>query len=318
MQVPIVYIIFNRLAQVRQTFEPIRKAKPEKLYLIADGARPEKPGEKEKVAAVRKYVEDNIDWDCMVIKEYSDQNMGCKDRIISGLNLVFAKEQCAVIIEDDVLMHNSFYGFCTELLNYYKEDKRVGVITGCNLCPEYAVTGDYFFTKINESSGWATWQRVWKQYKGEISDVELNAAKKTGILQKYFGEKFGSIIWKGIYDVNHRDLEAWDYQFSYQLAKKRMYCIMPTKNLVTNIGFGQADATHTTKVGKNIFVEGEIVLPIHFHSNHQVNKGFDEYYIHKFYDETLLQKLYSFVVSHYLDWKKDMEKRRKRGKLWKR
>ena len=44
--VPVAFIIFNRPDTTAMVFEEIRKAKPSKLYVIADGPRPDREGEK--------------------------------------------------------------------------------------------------------------------------------------------------------------------------------------------------------------------------------------------------------------------------------
>jgi len=59
---PILYLIFNRLDIVKQTFQEIAKVKPKQLFIASDGARNQE--EKMIVDKVRKYVLDNIDWDC--------------------------------------------------------------------------------------------------------------------------------------------------------------------------------------------------------------------------------------------------------------
>ena len=46
MKTPVLYCIFNRLDVVKKTFEPIRAAQPERLYIAADGPRSDKPEKK--------------------------------------------------------------------------------------------------------------------------------------------------------------------------------------------------------------------------------------------------------------------------------
>ena len=60
----VAFCVFKSLDTTKQVFERIREAKPPKLYIVADAARGHVPGEKEKVDAVRSYIEEHIDWDC--------------------------------------------------------------------------------------------------------------------------------------------------------------------------------------------------------------------------------------------------------------
>ena len=86
--------------------------------------------------SVRKFVEQNIDWECNLIKIFSENNLGLATRISTGLDEVFKKEETAIILEDDTLPDQSFYPFCEALLERYLNDHRVGHISGCNLHPE--------------------------------------------------------------------------------------------------------------------------------------------------------------------------------------
>ena len=99
MKTPVLYCIFNRLDVVKKTFEPIRAARPERLYIAADGPRLYKPGEKELTENVRKYVLDNVDWDCEVKTLFRDKNVGCENAISSSLEWIFSQEKEAIIVE---------------------------------------------------------------------------------------------------------------------------------------------------------------------------------------------------------------------------
>ncbi len=125
LKTPVAFIIFNRPDCTRRVFERIRDARPEKLYLIADGPRAHKPGEDERCAETRRIVEGMIDWPCDVRKNFSDANMGCGKRIPSGLDWVFEQEETAIIMEDDILADPSFFPFCETLLERYRHDERI-------------------------------------------------------------------------------------------------------------------------------------------------------------------------------------------------
>lgn len=128
---PVAFLVFNRPDTTIRVFEEIRRARPPKLLVVADGARADRPGEAEKCAQVRAIVE-QVDWECGVLKNYADDNMGCKRRISSGLDWVFANVEEAIILEDDCLPHPSFFRFCEELLRRYRDDERVMMISGDN------------------------------------------------------------------------------------------------------------------------------------------------------------------------------------------
>ena len=108
---PVVMIIFNRADTANAVFEIVRKAQPPKLLLIGDGARQNKPGELEKVLKTREIAQ-KVDWNCEVLTCFSDENLGCKKRISSGLDWVFSLVDRAIILEDDCKPAATFFKFC--------------------------------------------------------------------------------------------------------------------------------------------------------------------------------------------------------------
>ena len=131
MNTPIAYFIFNRPRQTRITFAAIRSQRPDKLFIVADGPRRDHQSDLELCREAQRIVE-QIDWPCRAYRNYADLNMGLKQRVSSGLDWVFEKVDRAIILEDDCLPHPDFFMFCETLLELYKDDERVWVITGNN------------------------------------------------------------------------------------------------------------------------------------------------------------------------------------------
>ena len=113
---PVVLLIFKRAAETAKVFEVVRQVKPRQLLVVADGPRSDRPDEPEKCAATRAVIE-GVDWDCEVLTNYSDINLGCKERVSSGLTWVFSLVEEAIIIEDDCVPDVSFFRYCEYLLH---------------------------------------------------------------------------------------------------------------------------------------------------------------------------------------------------------
>lgn len=297
LEIPVVMIVFKRMDTTVKVFEKIRQAKPSKLYIISDGAHDNNEEEKNKVLAVRDYLEKNIDWDCELIKEYSDVNLGSRHRIVTGLDKVFANEEMAIIIEDDILVHDTFFRFCQEMLYKYKDDERIAMVTGCNTNPDYVSEDAYFFTKLAEIWGWGTYRRVWETYDADITDWEKY--KANNYFAKYYNNKvYGKELAYGMDLVKYKGLDAWDYQWVYNMALHSQYGIMPAVNLIENIGFNSADATHTQEKSRFVFKEGEIKFPIK-HPKYIVHEAdYDKTFIKKNYDYGKLKKLFLMIDSY--------------------
>lgn len=245
---PVVFIIFKRPDTTRRVFEVIRHVKPTRLLVVADGPRHDRPGEAEKCASARAIVE-SVDWDCEVLRNYSNINLGCKRRVSSGLDWVFDTFEEAVILEDDCLPHPTFFRFCQELLEKYRDDERVMVISGDNLLFGHKRTNySYYFSRYYHCWGWATWRRAWLHYDGEI---RLWPEIKDGDwLKDIFGRsavvRYRSSILQRVYEGK---IDTWDYQWAFSCWTQNGLSIIPNVNLVSNIGFG-SEETHTKNTSR--------------------------------------------------------------------
>lgn len=243
----ILFLIFNRLDTTKQVFEQIRIAKPPRLYVASDGARSNKLGENDIVDSVRNHVLQNIDWECEVKTLFRETNLGCKYAVSGAISWFFEHEEQGIILEDDCLPSTSFFSYCATMLEYYKDDDKVMMVSGNNFIDSKRIKHDYYFLTIPHIWGWATWRRTWNLY-----DVEF--FKKNKLEQINFpkfinsGEKYLK-FWQEIFNVAH-SVNTWDYQFSFTVFKHNGLCINPRYNLISNIGF-DSNATHTTDENNN-------------------------------------------------------------------
>jgi hypothetical protein len=246
MRTPVAFIIFNRPDTTARVFESIRHAQPSKLLVIADGARPDKIGEAKKCAATRAII-DRVDWDCEVITNYSDVNLGCKLRVATGIDWVFQQVEEAIILEDDCLPEPSFFPYCDELLERYRHDTRIMFISGDNFqFGRRRTTDSYYFSQFNymcPTWGWATWRRAWQYYDVNIELWETIRDDKW--LEDILGDSPALEVWKrkfqSVYDGK---CDTWDYQWILTCWVQNGSIVMPNVNLIGNIGY-RADATHS-------------------------------------------------------------------------
>jgi hypothetical protein len=241
---PVAFIIFNRPDTTDRVFQAIRQAQPKQLLVIADGPRADRPGEAEKCAATRAVI-DRVDWECEVLTNYSDINLGCKHRVSSGIDWVFSQVEEAIILEDDCLPAPSFFPFCQTLLEKYRDDDRIAMISGTNCQQGNTRTSySYYYSKYPHIWGWATWRRAWKNY-----DVDMKtwpACKQDNLLRAVFHDDYESDFWSGEFDGIHSGkVDTWDGQWAYTCFSQNQLSVIPGKNLISNIGFG-INATHTT------------------------------------------------------------------------
>lgn len=240
----ILFLVFNRLETTKKVFESIKKAQPPKIYIASDGPRKNVIGEDELVETIRKYILQNINWNCEVKTLFREKNLGCKYAVSNAISWFFKNEKQGIILEDDCLPSESFFWFCEELLEKYKKDLRVWHISGDNFQDnQFRGDGTYYFSQYNHIWGWATWADRWQKY-----DVEMSSFKsfsKNINVRSIYKNKDDQLYWLNVFkDVYDKKVDTWDYQWTYAIHINNGLSILPNKNLISNIGFGE-NATHT-------------------------------------------------------------------------
>ena len=241
----VLFLIFNRPQETAEVFEAIRIARPEKLFVSADGPRVNKPGEKELCEEARKITE-NIDWPCEVKRNYRNTNLGCKVAVSSAINWFFENVEEGIILEDDCQPDPSFFDFASSMLGKYRDNEKVMHISGSNFqFGKVRGDGSYFFSRSPHVWGWATWKRAWEKYDVEMEDLtDYIASKKIYAL---FEKRKVAEFWISLFKhMKKKNIDTWDAQWTYAIMKSEGLAINPNKNLVKNIG-NNNNATHTSE-----------------------------------------------------------------------
>lgn len=216
LQTPVLFIIFNRPDVTQKAFDAIRAAKPEKLFIAADGPRTNHPTDAKNCAETRS-IATKIDWPCEAKTLFRDTNLGCGYAVSGALDWFFENVEEGIILEDDCVADLTFFPFCTELLARYRDNEKIMHISGDNF--QYGRkrgSASYYFSEYPHIWGWATWRRSWKH--------------------------------NDFFCVPEPERRAnWDAQWWQAVTKNKGLCILPNMNLVSNIGFG-TDATHTRDI----------------------------------------------------------------------
>lgn len=243
IDVPVFMIFFNRPDVLEKVFAAVRDAKPSKLFLACDGPRANRPDDVENVAKCKEIVS-NIDWECEVHRNYSETNLRCGMRMYSGVSWAFEYVDRLIILEDDCVPSQDFFPFCAELLEKYKDDNRIYMINAMNHLGRYEGTPNSYFFGPGCCWGWATWKRAWKNVDFEMHFLEDDYSMRC-IERKYpfyssvrkIGAERLAILKSG------KPLSAWTYQSGVSSALESQMSIVPTVNMITNIGL-TADSEH--------------------------------------------------------------------------
>jgi hypothetical protein len=243
LKTPVLFLIFNRPATTQCVFDAIRLAKPSRLFVAADGPRDDRPSETEKCEHARRII-GAVDWDCEVLTLFREKNLGCKKAVSSAIDWFFSHVEEGIILEDDCLPHPDFFSYCDALLELYKDNDRVMVITGCNFQNgQRRGQASYYFSKYNHVWGWATWRRAWLKNDPALSFWP--AWKHSFKWLRHTPDRIARHYWSNIFDRMYRnEIDTWDYPWTASVWYHGGLTATPNVNLVTNIGFGP-DGTHT-------------------------------------------------------------------------
>ena len=243
-KLPVLMMVFNRIETTERVFSAVREYAPERLYVSADGPRPDQP-DTEKCAAVRKIFE-CVDWPCEVKTRFRERNLGCRKAPPDGISWFFEQEEEGVILEDDCLPSPDFFRFCAEMLDRYRDDERIMMVAGSCYFDRPLNPEDYAFSKFTWTWGWASTRKAWRYFDLEMQDFPEFRNQKT-IRKLLPGHPF--MQWRYIrvfqkcYEKSPYFYDVWDWMWTYAVMKQRGLCIVPNRNLISNIG--DSDATHT-------------------------------------------------------------------------
>lgn len=296
---PVLFLVFNRPEPTRRVFETIRKARPARLYIAADGARAGRPGEAARCEEVRSIVRD-VDWPCEVKTLFRNRNLGCARAVSQAVSWLFEQEERAIILEDDCFPSQSFFRFCSELLEYYKDDSRVMQIAGNNFLSKEQRDQEYSYTFSNHNYvwGWATWRRAWQHYDYRMN-LYGHVSQHGYIDSPYHTSMYEDEYIKWVYGKSrfgYQTVTWWSYQWDFARKVNSGVVVVPQKNLVVNIGIGMAEATHTKDekgVGHDLKLE-ELDFPLRHPEFVMVDRVADDKIFQKYFT-TPFSKMKSHV-----------------------
>ena len=241
IDVAVLLLFFNRPESFGQVFAEVKKARPAKLFLYQDGPRGER--DMAGIKACRDIAED-IDWECDVHRMYQEQNYGCDPSEYISQKWAFSIVDKCIVLEDDDVPSQSFFPFCKEMLDRYEHDERIVMVAGFNtdeVTPD--VPDDYFFTTVFSIWGWASWRRVIDRWDGQYSflDDDYNMHQLRQVVRE---RGYRKTMLQMCYDHRALGKEYYESIFWAAMMFNNGLAIMPTKNMINNLGVAAGASTH--------------------------------------------------------------------------
>lgn len=235
---PVVLLVFNRPDVTRRTFERIAAVEPERLLIVAGGPREDHPGDEALCRQTRAVIAD-IDWECDVDRLYYDTNQGRRDGVVKGLDWVFEQVPEAIILEDDCVAGPDFFRFCEDMLEEYRGDERVMLVNGTNRLGTWKADGqDYHFVTWQGVWGIGMWRSTWAEY-----DPAMARWNDPDALDRMRDVMCDEEIYERQVDAMQKVVDGrsdmWTKPLRFAMAVNNALAVVPSKNLVSNIGFGE-------------------------------------------------------------------------------
>jgi hypothetical protein len=279
---PILLIIFNRPDTTSLVLNSIKNAQPKQLFIAADGPRKDIETDIEGCEMARNIVK-KIDWNCEVKYLFQDTNLGCRKGVVTAIDWFFDNVESGIILEDDCLPNPTFFRFCSELIEYYKYEKKVMMIGGNNYqFGKKRGSYSYYFSVFGHIWGWASWRRAWRYY---VKDLETwPDVKNSNWIKEYMITDQGAKQYtRFLNNIYNGELDSWAYIWSYSRWRQNGLSIVPNCNLVENIGF-DTRATHTTKKKRiTTLKKEEISFPLKHPKKIERNKLADKFTVNHLY-----------------------------------
>ena len=230
----VIVLFFNRPAVLERLLKRVEAAEPRRVYLACDGPRP--GGKDDEAVEVCRRIVLSRAWRTEPITRFLPTNEGCARAVSGALDWFFEQEESGIVLEDDCLPDPTFFEFCTELLERYREDPRVMSINGTSFdtrSREGAVALSYRFSHHPSVWGWASWSRAWSRYRLRLAPEEIDRVVASGLpvptspSRRAWRRKFLSV------SADHP--ATWDYQWTFAHFRERGLAAIPGVNLVSNV-----------------------------------------------------------------------------------
>jgi hypothetical protein len=293
MDKPLLLLVFNRPEATRLLLQSLRQVKPKKLFVVGDGPRDERPQEQLLCAEVRGLFT-KLSWECEIKTLFRNENLGCARSVSSGIDWFFSHVDEGIILEDDCIPHSSFFPYCIELLEKYRDTGKVMHI-GSNNFQNGKRRGNasYYFSIYNHLWGWATWKKAWEKFNFNI-DPEGSAEMKNFVNDEKVWEYFK----KAFENTSNGRVDSWGFRWTYACWANQGLSIVPNLNLVTNIGFGDG-ATHTkqSESPQSNLPAKAIEIPLQHPRSMEINRKADLYSFRRIFQNTSFRRRVKNLLS---------------------
>ena len=207
---------YNRPDHLRKCLEAVKRNKQIDTFIFLDG------GYTQEVLYITR---DYKPKDSLVFNRL--EHLGCAESLYMGIDKIMGVYDSIIVVEDDIIVSDNFTEYMLKGLEYYKDKKDIGSLTGFAMVENKEVYSAKRFT----GWGWATWKDRWEKFNRNIEPFDS------------WGDDFPIMLDNAL----KYKIDTWDVQWSLHHNVNSLKCICPPKSLTKNIG---SYGTHTKGLSK--------------------------------------------------------------------
>ena len=236
---PVLIIGYQRPKQIKKILEVCRAAKISRIYISIDGPKNKSAETASSLLQIQNLVSEFSEDFIEITNHYFSENVGCAANVLSACDWVFAKEDFAVILEDDCIPTLEFFEYVEFMMNSFSHDPETLLICGTQFAPKEFDNFNVVKSNYSLTWGWATTKAKWELIRQAIKNAENHTAMNLLSLDtdKIYWDEGSRRAALGFVDV-------WDTILVGFLVKNSLFALLPNENLIQNVG-NDSVATHT-------------------------------------------------------------------------
>jgi hypothetical protein len=239
---PIAVFAFKRPELLARTLRALESASgfaEAPVHIFSDAARPDVPGERDSVAAVRTLIRSWASRHGAIVEE-APSNLGLRRSILGGVSAMLAAHERLIVLEDDILVSRGFLQFTNEALSAFSDRPDIVQVSGYFI-PHRRRLEPAGLLRVPACWGWGTWRRAWQHYRDDAAG--LAAEIKQRDVGRFDIE--GSYGYLDALERNARgEIDTWAVRWYASVFLRGGLTVYPGQSLTRNIGFVPG-GTHT-------------------------------------------------------------------------
>lgn len=232
---PVLIVGYSRVESLLSLVEAAIKSNAKSVYVALDGSRSVDTSIKQsQIIESLQNLRNETGTEIQIMQR--KDNLGSGAGVINAINWFFSKEETGVILEDDLVVENSFFSYMNQVVSLMDSDPDILLASGTRLRDSKSQTSSICSYPV--VWGWATSREKWKVMTTLIFK-EINRFESNISLSE-------RVFWRtGKRRALKSQIDAWDIPLSAGMREKGYFSLVPPVNLVSNVGFDDV-ASHTT------------------------------------------------------------------------